>query len=199
MGRTGRRRVSKGNVIAGVVALLTLAALISAPLWMIKAGQAVKSQRDQAAYRQANHRGEVVRDGSMSFTVDTMRCGVTEIGEEKPDHGQFCVFDIAVANEGTQPVSFNAISQRAYGSKGGFYVPDPVADAVSNKASDTVPDVAGDPALQDESELDPPVAPPIKPGTSRNVQIVYDLPLDVKLTQIDLHATEYSEGVVVLL
>jgi hypothetical protein len=198
MKKAGRRRISKGNILAGFVALLALGALVSAPFWLIKAGQAVKTEHARTTYEDANHPGEVVHDGTMSFIVDSVHCGITHIGSDKPDHGQFCVFDITVANEGPQPVRFDAVSQRAFGSKGGFYVPDARADAASNKASDTIPDV-GDPTHQDEATLAPQVAPAMTPGTSRKVQVVYNIPTDVKLTKIDLHATEYSSGVMVLL
>lgn len=198
MKRTGRRRVSKGNIAAGVVALLALAAVVSAPFWLIKAGQAVNSQHAKTAYREANHTGQVVHDRTMSFVVDSLHCGVPAIGKHKAKHGQFCVVNLTVANEGTQPARFDAISQRAYGSKGGFYVPDATADAASNKASDTLPDV-GDPKHQDEADLEPAVAAALVPGSSRNVQVVYDIPIGVKLTQIDLHATEYTRGVKVVL
>jgi hypothetical protein len=198
MKRTGRRRVTKGNVVAGVVALLAFGAVVSAPFWLIKAGQAVNSQHAKTAYRGANHTGQVVHDGTMSFVVDSVHCGVPAIGASKPAHGQFCVFKLTVANEGAQPARFDAISQRAYGSKGGFYVPDANADAASNKASDTLPDV-GDPTHQDEADLKPAVAAALEPGTSRNVQVVFDLPVNVKLTQVDLHASEYTRGVMVVL
>jgi hypothetical protein len=165
---------------------------------LIKAGQAVNSQHAETAYRGANHTGQVVHDGTMSFVVDSVHCGVPAIGASKPAHGQFCVFKLTVANEGAQPARFDAISQRAYGSKGGFYVPDANADAASNKASDTLPDV-GDPTHQDEADLKPAVAAALEPGTSRNVQVVFDLPVNVKLTQVDLHASEYTRGVMVVL
>jgi len=172
---------------------------VSAPFWLVKAGQVVKTERDKAAYVDANHPGEVVRDGNMSFEVNRMHCGVTKIGDVKPDHGQFCVFDLTVANEGAQPIRFDAVSQRAFGSKGGFYVPDPAADAASNGASDTLPDPIGDPNHEDEADLDPKPAKPLEPGTSRQVHIVYDIPVDVKITEINLHENEASGGVTVLL
>jgi hypothetical protein len=199
MGKSGRRRLRKGNILAGVVGLLTFAALIAAPFWLIKAGQFANKQHAEAQFDSANHPGQVVRDGDMSFVVSTPRCGVTKIGQLTPEHGQFCVLEMTVGNEGGVPTNFDAVSQRAMGSGGGFYIPDPQADAVSNGASDTLPG-PNDPAIeaQNEAALHPAVAPPLAPGTSRHVQIVYDIPTAVTLGQIDLHATEYTTGVVVL-
>jgi hypothetical protein len=192
--------LSKGSVFAGVVGLLTFVALIAAPFWLIKTGQFVNKQHSEAQFDSANHPGQVVHDGDMSFVVSTPRCGVTKIGRLAPEHGQFCVLELTVGNEGAQPTNFDAVSQRAMGSRGGFYIPDPQADAVSNGASDTLPGPPNDPTIQaqDEATLSPAVAPPLAPGTSRNVQIVYDIPTSITLTQIDLHSTEYTAGAVVL-
>ena len=193
-----RRKRSKGNIVAGVVAVITLLGLLAAPFWLLKAGLGAKHHQDNVNFVHANHPGELVHDGVVSFTVNSVHCGVTAIGGHKTQHGQFCRVGITMRNDGPVPLRFNAISQRAMGSKGGFYVPDPGADAILNKHSDTIPD-SSDPKHTDEAALTPPVAPALKAGEQATYTIAYDIPTTVKLTQIDLHANEYSTGALVLI
>lgn len=184
---------------AGLVAAAGAVLAVSAPFWVIKIGQAATVVHSKRAYAAANHLGQTVRDGTMTFNVDAPRCGLAKIGKRKPAHGQFCVVPLTITNDGSRPVMFNAGAQRAMGSRGGFYIPDPSADAAANHASDTRP-YPSDPQLQREIEaaLRPAVAPALEPGISRSVKIVYDVPTTVALTRISLHASEYTVGVVVL-
>ena len=192
-----RRKRSKGNIAAGIVAVITLLGLIAAPFWLLKASLGVKHHQDTQNFVQSSHPGDLVHDGVVSFRVNSMHCGTAPIGTRKSAHGQFCQVDLMVRNDGPVPLRFDAISQRAMGSRGGFYIPDPAADAILNKASDTIPDV-GDPKHSLEAALDPPVAAALKPGQSQQYRIAYDIPVNIKLTQVDLHANEYSQGAPVL-
>jgi hypothetical protein len=184
---------------AGLMAAAGAVLLVSAPFWVIKVGQAAAAVHAKRVYAGANHPGQAVRDGTMAFIADAPRCGLAKIGGRKPAHGQFCVVRLTVTNDGGKAVMFNATAQRAMGSRGGFYIPDPAADAAANHASDTRP-YPNDPQRQREIEaaLSPPIAPALAPGASRSVKVVYDVPATVKLTRIDLHASEYTVGVVVL-
>lgn len=192
-----RHKRSKGNIFAGIVAFLTLVGLVAAPFWLIKAGAGARSYQADTSFANAYHIGDLVHDGTVSFVIESMQCGQTEVGKHHSVQGQFCTLDLTVQNDGPLPIRFNAISQRAMGSHGGFYIPDPTADAIVNNASDTIPDV-GDPQHAEEATLAPPVAPALEPGQSGRYSIVFDIPISVKLTKIELHATEYSHGAEVL-
>jgi hypothetical protein len=192
-----RRKRSRGNIAAGIVAVIAFLGLLAAPFWLLKVGLSAKHHQDNRNFAQANHTGDVVHDGVVSFRINSIQCGTEAIDKYKSKHGQFCLLDITMRNDGPVPLRFDAISQRAMGSHGGFYMPDPAADAILNKASDTIPD-AGDPKHTLETALDPPVAPALTAGQSNTYRIAYDIPLDVRLTQVDLHANEYSPGAQVL-
>ncbi len=193
-----RRKRSRGSIAAGIVAVIALLGLLSAPFWLLKASIGLKHHQDSSNFAAANHPGDQVHDAGMSFVVNSVRCGATAIGSYESQHGQFCQMSLTVRNDGPVPVRFNAISQRAMGSQGGFYIPDPAADAIVNKASDTIPDPS-DPEHTGEAKLSPAVVAPLRHGQSRDYTVVYDIPVGVRLTEVHLHADEYSTGSVVLL
>src|SRR5262245_21771627 len=50
--------------------------------------------------------GQPVRDGKFEFTVQSVKCGVSQVGEDpltKTAQGQFCLVTISVKNIGDKP------------------------------------------------------------------------------------------------
>jgi hypothetical protein len=160
------------TALATAVAALALAVLIATPVLVIQAFRGWQSHRAAVADAAARHFGELVRDGTETFVVQGVQCGLSTVGDAtKPANGQFCVVRVTIRNEGDKPIAVATAAQRATGSRGAFYLPDPAADAVVDTA-------------------DPVVAP----GESRDAAFVFDVPAGVSLTEIQVHAGEYSRG-----
>jgi Domain of unknown function (DUF4352) len=165
-------RVRWKTAVAGSLALLTLIVLIASPVLVYQALRGWQSHRAAVANTAAQHFGEVTRDGAAAFVVHSVQCGLSTVGgTTKPANGQFCVVRVTVRNDGDNPVTLEQAAQRATGSRGAFYLPDPAADAVVG-TTDSV----------------------VAPGASRDTAYVFDIPSGVSLTEIEMHAAEYSRG-----
>jgi hypothetical protein len=168
----GRRRIRFVDILAGFVALLALGMLIATPYLVVQAVRAVRSHQAAAASARANRAGDIVRDGSVTFAVSDVRCGLDTIGGGLgPNNGQFCEVRLTMHNDGPNAMTLNASAQRATGSKGAFYLADEAAQAIVNGGN-----------------------PPLAPGASAQTTLVYDVPDGVRLVDIDLHINDYSHG-----
>lgn len=126
--------------------------------------------------------GQPVRDGKFEFTVQKIKCGVSQIGTSvlgERAQGQFCLVTLKVTNIGKQAQTFDGSNQFAYGSGGAKYDADTTADLYVNKAADTF--------LND-----------INPGNSVTGVIVFDIPKTAKLAKLELHDSPFSGGVLVV-
>jgi len=195
-----RLRRHRGALI-GLV--LVVACLVAVPLGLMGVARAFTHHRHNVTVDAGPRVGAVVRDGPLTFVVDRARCHVARVGPSdspvRPEHGQFCQVELTIRDVGDGPVVFEAAAQRATGSGGAFYLPVPAADLAVNGASDAVAphDLNGDPIAGDTEAPIPAPDPPLEPGESRHVALVYDLPPDVALTTIELHTSAYSAGVTV--
>jgi len=195
-----RLRRHRGALVALVLAV---ACFVSVPLAVLGLARALTHHRHAVTADAAPQAGASVRDGPLTFVVDRVRCHVARVGPSdspvRPEHGQFCQVNLTIRDVGDGPVVFEAAAQRATGSGGAFYLPVPAADLAVNGASDAIapPDLAGDPVAGDTEAPTPAPDPPLKPGESRLVVLVYDLPAGVTLTAIELHASVYTPGVTV--
>lgn len=176
-----RWRVRWGMVVAGAVALLALVFLVLSPLIGVGAFSALRAHQAAVADAEANHFGDLVHDAAFDFVVHSSDCGrATLTGSDgkqvKPTNGSFCVVSVTVHNDGTEPVVLPGLVQLATGSRGAVYLPDLRADRTVN---------GGDPTLS--------------PGESWDAQLVYDVPVGIRLVEIILHSAEYSRGVTVRL
>jgi hypothetical protein len=111
--------------------------------------------------------------------VKNVRCGVSAIGpeglEQRAD-GQFCLLDVLVTNNGTEPELFDSSAQRVYDTAGGAY-------AVADEAAVFLND--GSPTLLDE----------IRPGTSVNGVLPFDVPKDSQLSELSLQGSGSTPGI----
>jgi hypothetical protein len=131
--------------------------------------------------------GTPVRDGKFEFTVNSMECGVKQIGVQYLQHraqGRFCLVTIKVGNIGTEPQTFYDGYQWGFvGNK--IYRPDGEGDFYANLGSD------GNPTDVWMNE--------INPGNSVTGVMVWDVPAGAKLDKLELHDSAFSGGVEVTL
>lgn len=124
--------------------------------------------------------GEPARDGQFEFVVSGIECGATKIGSQHFNttaQGMFCVVELTITNVGDEPRSFsgenatlhNAADQEfSADSEAAFYLED------------------ADPFYEE-----------INPGNILRTQVVFDVPVGMTPTSIELHDSAFSGGVTV--
>jgi hypothetical protein len=122
--------------------------------------------------------GEPGRDGAFEFTVSRIDCGVAQIGDSFINQtavGQFCLAELTVRNVGKQPAVFADAQQRAYGPDGDRYATDSAAGILAN---------AEQQLFQNQ----------INPGNRVTGVVVYDIPRDSHIAELELHESEHTAG-----
>jgi hypothetical protein len=122
---------------------------------------------------------EAGRDGDLEFTVSRVECGVDRLGDEfvsQPAIGQFCLVEMTIRNVGDRPATFSDSLQRAYGADGVRFGADTGAGILAN--------------AQQQVFLNE-----INPGNQVTGVVVYDIPPDARIAELELHASEHSPGV----
>lgn len=123
--------------------------------------------------------GEPARDGRFEFTVNSLDCGATSVGEEpitEEAQGQFCLLDVRVENIGDRAQSLFADNQLLIGADGTQY-------SASGSAT-----LAND--LEGQS-----LFAEINPGNAVEGTIVFDVPPDAEIAEAELHDSAFSGGV----
>ncbi|MCH7232871.1 DUF4352 domain-containing protein [Glycomyces sp. L485] len=118
------------------------------------------------------------RDGQFEFTVDSMECGDTEIGEEpltETAQGQFCMVTLTVENVGDEPRTLSVLDQKAFDDQDHEY--------------------AADESLTGAVENPETWFTEINPGNSVTGTLVFDVPKDTELVRLELHDSAFSDGV----
>jgi len=126
--------------------------------------------------------GDKVRDKRLQFTVEKIKCGVKKIGGayfNTRAQGQFCLVTVTVKNIGDDPETFSGHNQILLNAKGQEY------------SSSTEAAIY----LQDSKSL----YEEINPGNRLKGQVVFDVPKTMEPSQIELHASAFSGGVMVSL
>ncbi|KUL34637.1 hypothetical protein ADL15_15475 [Actinoplanes awajinensis subsp. mycoplanecinus] len=117
--------------------------------------------------------------GGFAVRVKRVRCGVSAVGpdgwEQRAD-GQFCLLDVRVTNNGVEPELFDSSAQRVYDTTGAAY-------AVAAEAAVFLNDDS--PTLLDE----------IRPRTSVNGVLPFDVPKDSQLSEVSLHGSMTTPGI----
>jgi hypothetical protein len=160
------------------------AAATPAPLPKASAKSAApKAAPAKTAAKPASQLGKRVRDGKFEFTVRSVKCGITKVGDNpyltEKAQGQFCAVALTVENIGDEPQSMFADNQYAFDSKGRKF-------SANSKAS-----------LVDESSQ--VLWEEINPGNAVKGKVYFDIPKDAKLTRFQLHDSMFSGGVKVQL
>lgn len=123
------------------------------------------------------------RDGKFEFTVTSVDCSKTTLGEDPittKAQGVFCLVSLNVKNIGDEAQTLAAPAQYAYDAQGKKYSTDTAAEIY-----------LGDNASTIFNQLNP--------GSSVSGQLVYDVPAGTQLTKIELHDSMFSGGVDVAL
>ncbi|GAA3392326.1 DUF4352 domain-containing protein [Cryptosporangium minutisporangium] len=125
-----------------------------------------------------------VRDGDAEYTVKSVKCGVTEVGEyaKKTPKGQFCLIEASLKNVGNE-----AISLVVAGTS------DLITDSGQKYEADTGATVSANP--DDTSKF----LSKVNPGSSEDMVLAWDIPKDQKAAKVQLYADFGSSGVVVAL
>lgn len=122
---------------------------------------------------------EAGRDGNLEFTVRQIECGVDRIGDafvSQTAVGQFCLVEMTIRNVGDRPATFSDSLQRAYGTDGARFGADTGAGILAN---------AEQQVFLNE----------INPGNRVTGVVVYDIPPDARIAELELHESEHSPGV----
>lgn len=123
--------------------------------------------------------GTPVRDGKFEFVVERMECGVTRIESEAlhdTAQGQFCLVGLAITNIGSKPRAFTSTGQQAYNAAGDEYDSDTEATLYANTEHQVWFNN-------------------INPGNTLHGVVVFDIPTDAAITELELHDSWFSDGV----
>lgn len=167
------------------VAVLIGAAIVLTSLCCCAGAIAAVVTWGDDAYRRFTHgRGETVsigepgRDGAFEFTVSKIDCGVSQIGDSFINQtavGQFCIAELTIHNVGNRPATFADALQRGYGPDGDRYAPDSAAGILANSQQQL---------FQNQ----------INPGNRVTGVVVYDIPPDSHIAELELHESEDTPG-----
>jgi len=178
--QSGKRGAGKGLSIAAII-LAVAAFVISVVVNMTTVAAvdtAVKNintgQGTPAAV--TGKIGQPVKDGSFTFVVHSVKCGMTTSGGSLPSkpQGEFCAVNLTVTNHGTKAQLFDALEVKGFiaGSK---YEADSGASAMANPNTDTFLNS-------------------INPGNSINAIVLIDVPAGKQLETVELHDSLFSSG-----
>lgn len=127
--------------------------------------------------------GTEVRDGDFAFVVTGVEPGVKQLGKgswSTQAQGEFVLVRVTVTNVGAEATMFSGGNQKLLDSQGREF------EADSGSAVMYVPD--------SESFLNK-----INPGNGVNATVVFDVPVGLAPTAIELHDSMFSGGVTVSL
>lgn len=122
--------------------------------------------------------GEPASDGQFTFTVNSIDCGETTIGEDpfqEEAQGEFCFLEVTVENTGNEARSLSASDQYLYDSQERKF------------SSDLSYALAADTPIYDQ----------INPGNSMDGTIIFDVPVGASIEFAELHDSAFSNGVLV--
>jgi hypothetical protein len=124
-----------------------------------------------------------VRDGKFEFTVSSVKCGVTSVGDDmlgQKAQGQYCLVKLTVTNIGNEAQSLFADNQYLFDATGKKFSADSTASIYAGVAGQTI-------------------YKEINPGNAVTGVIYYDVPKTVKPAKLELHDSAFSGGVTVSL
>jgi hypothetical protein len=132
-----------------------------------------------APAKQVSGLNKPLRDGNFEFTVKSVKCGATQIGTAdfgRKAQGQFCFVKMHVSNIGTDSRMLDGSSQYAFDAQGRKLSADTEAAMYMGQEAQTF--------LNN-----------INPGNAVDGTVVFDVPKNVKVTQLELHDSAFSGGV----
>jgi hypothetical protein len=176
--QSGKRGAGKGLSIAAII--LAVAAFVISIVVNMTTVAAVNTAVKNISTGQGTPApvtgkiGQSVKDGSFTFVVNSVNCGMTASGGSVPStpQGQFCAVSVNVTNQGTKAQIFDALDVKGFigGSK---YEADAGASAM----------------------LDPNAfLTSINPGNSVKATVLIDVPAGKQLDTVELHDSLFSTG-----
>jgi hypothetical protein len=130
--------------------------------------------------------GQAARDGKFEFTVNSVKCGVPNVGSDystKTAQGQYCLLDATVKNIGSEAQSLYSGNQYLYNAANQKYSADDLATIDAQPVGS-----AGSSWFND-----------INPGNQVEGTIVFDIPKDQTPVSAELHDSALSGGIKVSL
>jgi len=124
--------------------------------------------------------GQPAADGDFSFIVHGVDCGRTQLGTQyfnTTAQGMFCIIDLTVTNIGDRPQSFSPKNCTLFNAAGQQFSADTGAAFYLEDAE----------WLYEE----------VNPGNSLTTKVVFDVPIDMAPTSIELQDSAFSGGVTV--
>ena len=176
--QSGKRGAGKGLAIAAIILAvaaflisivvnMTTVAAVNTAVKNINTGQGTPAPVTGTI-------GQSVKDGSFTFVVNAVKCGMTTSGGSLPSkpQGQFCAVNVSVTNHGTKVQIFDALDVKGFigDSK---YEADPVASAMVNPNT---------------------FLTSINPGNSITATVLIDVPVGKALDTVELHDSLFSTG-----
>jgi uncharacterized protein DUF4352 len=189
------RATNQGLTIAGLVcAVLGLgiciayaavfsAAVSSTPTSAPRATTAYAAPSGEEGSTAAARIGDVVQDGSFTFTVTDVQTGVHALGDSllrSEAQGSYVLVHVTVTNVGTESAMFTSSNQTLLDGQGRKF------DADASAALMNVPDSQS--FLMD-----------INPGNSVDGVLVFDVPEGLSPAAIELHESIFTSGTLVYL
>ncbi|WP_182111389.1 MULTISPECIES: DUF4352 domain-containing protein [unclassified Actinotalea] len=141
-----------------------------------------EATQDEAAAEALPGVGATVADGKFEFVVTQVEVGVTRVGDDmfgQEAQGQFVLVHLTVTNIGDQAQYFDGSSQKALDAQGRTFSADTGAAIYLGDANSFLNQ--------------------INPGNQVQGLVVFDVPVDATLTQLELHDSPFSGGVTVAL
>jgi hypothetical protein len=126
--------------------------------------------------------GQPALDGDFQFVVNGVDCSQTTIGTEYLNtqaQGQFCMVDLTISNIGSEAQSFLGDNAKLFNAEGQQFSADTEAAFYLENSS----------SLYEE----------INPGNTLSSKVVFDVPVGMVPTSIELHDSMFSGGVTVAL
>ncbi|OZC50745.1 hypothetical protein CH267_22050 [Rhodococcus sp. 06-621-2] len=122
--------------------------------------------------------GQEVRDGKFGFVVTGVETGVTTLGDnpylQKDALGQFVLVNVTVTNVSDRSQTYFGSNQKLIDTQGREFENDTMA-AINLEAETAI---GGD----------------INPGLSRDITIVFDIPVDAVPATLEVHDSMFSGG-----
>ena len=182
MGACNAITSSAGGGKAPTTTTVTVTEKAAAPAAAKAAAPKPAAPKPAAKPAAASQIGTPVRDGKFEFTVKSVKCGISKVGNEylsTKAQGQFCAVQLNIENIGDEPQSMFADNQLAFDAEDRKFSADSKASIYDDSSQ----------VLWEE----------INPGNSVKGKVYFDIPKGAKLTQLELHDSMFSDGVKVVL
>ena len=181
-----KRWIKRHKILTTVGVLIVIIVIASAAGGGNKNKNSSSSTNTNSSKATVAKIGQAARDGKFEFTVNSVKCGVPNVGSDyttKTAQGQYCLLDATVKNIGDQAQSLYSGNQYLYNAANQKYSADDLATIDAQPVGS-----AGSSWFND-----------INPGNQVEGTIVFDIPKDQTPVSAELHDSALSGGIKVSL